>query len=562
LKPSVWVASITFSDDTIINFEKNDVVILVGPNNSGKSATLKAIFQKAESPAASSAVVRKVSLKREGSAEDLIAWLTDTTRENTSNPGFPSFQKFDRGVHRDGAGVIWRNGSDNVSQLAPFFLNFLTTESRLQAANPQGNIPLTREAPRHPIHVLQRDDSVERRLNEQFRKAFGLDMVLHRNAGSLIPILVGDKPAPGPEQDRLSVEYARELEKLPSIETQGDGMRSFLGILLFSMVGHETVLLIDEPEAFLHPPQARHLGNVLVSDTEPDRQIFIATHSGDVLRGVLDSESARVKVLRLRREGQVNITRELKNEQINQVWSDPLLRYSNILDGLFHERVILCEADSDCRFYSAIVDSLFESGSGSERKPDVMFTHCGGKARMPLVIRSLRDLEVPLSVVTDFDILNDEHPLHEIVEAMGGNWDIFAADWREVKNAVDSKKPELNADEVKKNIEDVLAKTSGAFFSQSARKQIQTILKRSSPWATAKTVGVSFVPGGQPSQARARLLDNLEALGVFVVPVGEVEGFVRTVGDHGPGWVAEVLKKDFANDIELQPAKDFVRKFI
>jgi hypothetical protein len=58
------------------------------------------------------------------------------------------------------------------------------------------------------------------------------------------------------------------------------------------------------------------------------------------------------------------------------------------------------------------------------------------------------------------------------------------------------------------------------------------------------------------------MLNKLEALGVFVVPVGEAEGFVRTVGNHGSGWVAEVLKKDFANDPELQPAKDFARKII
>ena len=105
----------------------------------------------------------------------------------------------------------------------------------------------------------------------------------------------------------------------------------------------------------------------------------MATHSGDVLRGMLNANSSRVRVLRLRRSGGVNIVRSLSNVQVQQSWGDSLLRYSNILDGLFHEKVIVCESDSDCRFYAAILDSIFESSASHDRKPDIMFTHCGAR---------------------------------------------------------------------------------------------------------------------------------------------------------------------------------------
>jgi hypothetical protein len=363
-------------------------------------------------------------------------------------------------------------------------------------------------------------------------------------------------------QDRLSLGYIHELEKLAPIQTQGDGMRSFLGILLYATVGHEAVLLIDEPEAFLHPPQARHLGDFLVSEGGSYQQLFVATHSGDVLRGMLASESSRVRVLRLRRAGDVNITRQLDNCQIAQVWGDPLLRYSNILDGLFHEKVVLCESDSDCRFYSAIMDALFEASTDEGRRPDIMFTHCGGKARLPVVIKALRDLEVPISVVADFDVLNDEQPLRSIFEAVGGQWDSMSSDWQQVKSAVDGKKPELSTDEVRRDIESVLAGASAPMFPSAAKKEIQTILRRSSPWSTAKSVGIPFVPSGQPSQACQRLLDTLGAHGIFVVPVGELEGFAKSAGGHGPAWVAEVLKQDLASSPELEQARQFVREVI
>lgn len=288
--------------------------------------------------------------------------------------------------------------------------------------------------------------------------------------------------------------------------------------------------------------------------------MFIATHSGDVLRGALDSESDRVRVLRLRRHEDVNVTRELNNAEIARLWSDPLLRYSNILDGLFHEKVVVTEADSDCRFYAAIMDAMSEAERSSTRRKDIMFTHCGGKDRLPVAIRSLRGLEVPVAVAVDFDVLNNETTLRHVVEAIGGIWAEVQAEWREVKHAIDSKKPDLSLGEVKRDIESILAASTGKIFPNDAKRDIQEVLRRSSPWSVAKTVGVSFIPSGQPSQACARLFTKLESMGIFIVPVGELEGFCRTVGNHGPRWAAEVLKKDLAKDEELQAARNYVAR--
>jgi hypothetical protein len=351
-----------------------------------------------------------------------------------------------------------------------------------------------------------------------------------------------------------------ELEKLTPIQDQGDGMRSFLGVLLYTAVRSEPILLIDEPEAFLHPPQARHLGNFLAKETGPDRQLFVATHSGDVLRGVLDSGDPRVRVIRLRREGDKNVACQLVNSQIAEVWSDPLLRSSNILDGLFHEKVIVCESDSDCRFYSAVLDAALDADLGAKRKPDIMFTNCGGKDRLPLVTRSLKGLQVPIAVVTDFDVLNAENPLKGIVEAARGRWQDIKSDWNEVKKAIDEKRPELGIAEAKREIETALASVTGHILTDTARKKIQDALRTSSPWSTAKSVGMPFVSSGSQHQAATRLMESLERLGIFIVPVGELEGFLRTEGRHGPAWVANALKRDLKTDPELEEARQFVRR--
>ena len=339
-------------------------------------------------------------------------------------------------------------------------------------------------------------------------------------------------------------------------------MRSFAGVLLYTFVGRESILLVDEPEAFLDPPQAKLLGRMLVADKPDTRQLFVATHSGDFLRGVLDAGSLSVRVVRIQRKGMKNHVRQLDNAKLKELWGDPLLRYSNILDGLFHEKVIVCESDADARFYSAMADVLGELSANETRRPDVMFVHCGGKDRVPVVVRALHEVDVPVTVVVDFDVLNKERPLRDIVEAAGGDWSVILSDWNIVKLSIDAKKAELSAEEVCADIKEELIKVSGATFPDETIKAIQKIFRRSSPWATAKEVGKNFVPSGNPTLAFERLIKSLMNYGIFVVQVGELEHFARSVGNHGPRWVNEVLKKDLKADPELEDARKFVASIL
>ena len=47
-----------------------------------------------------------------------------------------------------------------------------------------------------------------------------------------------------------------------------------------------------------------------------------------------------------------------------------------------------------------------------------------------------------------------------------------------------------------------------------------------------------------------------------MVEVGQVEGFARSVGGHGPAWVNGVLPKIVARDPELNAARDFVKRLV
>ncbi|MDD5791604.1 MAG: AAA family ATPase [Erysipelotrichaceae bacterium] len=81
------------------------------------------------------------------------------------------------------------------------------------------------------------------------------------------------------------------------LDDQGDGLKSYVSTFLSLNLKGSDVLLIDEPEAFLHPPLARQVGE-LIGDFGDEKQIFVSTHSVEVLKGIL-SKSSDVNVIRI-----------------------------------------------------------------------------------------------------------------------------------------------------------------------------------------------------------------------------------------------------------------------
>jgi AAA domain, putative AbiEii toxin, Type IV TA system len=558
----IQIEELEFSDGQSLVLESDDIVVLAGPNNAGKSVALRELFTLGQTVRAGTNVVKRISVAYQGTRDAFKDWLAVNLRRSgpDENPVY------------SGCGIGGATSSNLLNSwdhvrtqglqlLQPIFWRHLGAAERLAEANAPNSLDFTTQPPSHPIQVLYENDELEAELNKLFKEAFGQELIVNRGAGNVIPLHVGTRPTLLSGEDRVSVRYIRELKNLPRLDAQGDGMRSFVGVLLNTFVRYYSVLLIDEPDVFLHPPQARLLGKVLAGKKAAGMQLIVATHSGDFLRGVMDANLSNVRVVRIRRDGPINRICELKPQDLRSLWMDPLLRYSNILDGIFHQGVVVCEGDADCRFYGAIADALYETVPGRTR-PDVMFTHCGGAARIPVIVRALRALDVPVKVVVDFDLLRDEKPLRTIVEALGVNWHAqMRADWEKVKVAVDGKKPELGTREIKGELGEILASVPDAdqHFPVAAALQIQTALRRSTPWSQAKEVGRSYVPAGDPTQAFNRLESALAAIGVFILDVGQLESFDKSVGGHGPAWVNKVLEKDL-NRKELATARRFVER--
>ena len=107
--------------------------------------------------------------------------------------------------------------------------------------------------------MLYSDSELEGKISKYFRQAFGIDLIVYRAGGEKIHLLVGENLAPQSGEDRVSINYCRRLrDSTKPLVEQGDGMRSYASVILHILAPiTPSILLLDEPEAFLHPPQAK-----------------------------------------------------------------------------------------------------------------------------------------------------------------------------------------------------------------------------------------------------------------------------------------------------------------
>jgi len=548
-KPRVSIKRVEFSGGQTFDFSATEKILVVGPNNSGKSEFLREInailsWQPVNIRFDTNKVIKNLEVSKEGTNQDLEGFLLEYgERVNKDTIDYQSY--------RIPLQHINLFSQRFLGPLAPLYCKNLGAEGRLAITAVQKGIGVDGHRSK-PQQVMYDNDKVTKRVSDQFKKAFNRDLFFDYRANPDIPIYVGNVPDRSAIPDRVSDEYVSKVRENTRLDRQGDGMKSYAGILFEVVAIEHDITLLDEPEAFLHPPQMRRLGETLAEETR--NQVFVATHSSDILRGFLNTTSSNVRIIRLLRNGDSNDATMTSPERLNELWEQPELRYSNALDGIFHEEVVICEDDNDCRLYNSIADHIAKVDP-SANWPDTAYVPCGGKSAIPKIASALREIGVRVKVVADIDVLNDEDALRSVVEAVGGDWAAVRGDWNQVDSAVRKGVKPLSKEQVKEKIKELI---DGHAEDGLPKSQIQELLKQTSPWAMVKKHGKSHIPNGQ-AQAAFKLLDQaLRQIGIFVVPVGEAENFCPEIGNHGPRYVSKIFTTYQLDAPELKELRIFV----
>lgn len=292
-KPGIYFKTIKFNDDTELLLKKNSIVVFTGANNSGKSQVLKDIEISVDAGNCEQTTIVKEKECEDYGVIDEKAFLEDHFIENKQGMYrlMASGNVYNIGALRD----YWSNHIQ-YNELYKLFVNRLSTEKRLISSDAlvRGDRP-----EKHPIYKMTRDEKLSQKISNYFHQAFDVDLIVNNSEMMFIPLHVGQAPDKTAYTMDKQDDYYQLVAKLPKLQEQGDGMRSFASILLNTFTSDYSITLIDEPEAFLHPPQARILGKMLAKNNPNNRQLFISTHSEDFLQGLLDADNENITVIRI-----------------------------------------------------------------------------------------------------------------------------------------------------------------------------------------------------------------------------------------------------------------------
>ncbi|MET8043287.1 AAA family ATPase [Micromonospora sp. NPDC005215] len=568
----IQINKVSLTSGEVISIAEG-LTVLVGPNNAGKSRLLQEIQERLSGTATYGhyrpKVTSSVNYEERCTAGELADWMRG--RYRVQPPGVYNYGSFDEEhfpiPNQGGTAMpvssishVWRRHAGHFQPLVPFLMAYMPAGSQGGSISSTSTYHVGREAPASPIQRLFSDRDLEKLVSAEMRRAFGEELVIHRYAGSQISLHIGKVTTPETPPP-ASLKYLAEIERLPLLQEQGDGVRSYMGVVLTLITAAYPIVLIDEPETFLHPPQAYMLGQFLARQHDNDTQVIVATHSDDILRGIVSVKGAEaaVTVVRLTRSPRGNHAAQVHVQDVQKLYEDPLIKYYGILDGLFFHGVLLCEADSDCTYYRAVLEStVHDLDRGHPATAlSLHFAHCGGKSRMPEAVRALRASRVPVSCAVDIDFLQADHDFKGLVTACGGDPDALERDRKVVISAIQARTEKVDKVVAKVKIEEVFGGRRDAFLTSGDINQIKGLLTARSGWRLFK-IAADTILRGEAAAAYQSLDANLRKLGIFLVPVGELEGFHKSIpSDNKAFWLREVLRTLAYK--EAPKATEFVR---
>ena len=515
------------------------VTVFVGPNNSGKSKVLAEIEQYCRNGQKDASAVVLDDLTFAGLPEDKALQAIDHLKQ-PPNPGesvhvdhiFVGSKYGRQQVPFSSVAQFVQNPSANLHAFCQWFFRHSTLildgRSRINLVNQQGAGDL-QQAPQSSFQVLFRDDAKRHEVRRIVFEAFGSHFVIDPTSLGNLRIRLSLRPPKDDMEERgIHAEAVEFHSNAQLIDHASDGVKAFTGIITEVMAGDPRALLIDEPEAFLHPSLASKLGyEVSRAALSSDKRVFVSTHSPTFVMGCIQS-GAPVNIIRLTYRAGVATARVLPSGEILELMRNPLLRSTGVLSGLFYEFVVVTESDADRAFYQEVNERLlrFKPEWGI---PNCLFINAQNKQTVQTIIKPLRQLGIPAVGVVDIDVLKEG----------GANWT------------------------------NLLTSANIPVISHGSLATIRSAVKNAMD-STGKDMkrdgGVNILPEPE-REAALNLLKQLGEYGVFVVPGGELESWLPSLGatGHGPSWLINVFEKmgeDPDSGGYLKPTAEDVWAFI
>lgn len=553
--PAVVIKEITFNDENKITFSKDDIVLLVGANNVGKSRTLKDLREDLNESSKTKLLVKDVKYETTNFTEERLREYFERNITKSSYGGYNVF------LDDNDSFTFSDHNFINIAYEKIFYkamFSFLSTENRLGLTKP---IKFNFEIDKQNLKIMEKLDTDSESINKLnkaidlgFQKSIEIDED-YFDGNMVKKYKIGESNEIASIIESNKRDSLNKLKQFEDLHNQGDGIRNAVAILASLIVNEHSLFLIDEPETFLHPPQAKILGKNLVK-LSIGKQLFISTHNIDFIRGILEEDSSRVKIIKIDRHDNNNSFNLVDNGSITKISSDKNLKFTNILNGLFYQQVVLCENESDCKFYSAILEhediTIYQN---------TLFCAVGGKEQFKKIVPLLKELNIEYKIIADIDLINNIDSLKQLLNsAIPDCYKEIAEQHREFlekfQNEMD---PQVKMqEEIKFKIGKLFTKDK--YISSNTVEQIKSLLRDVSSLKLLKTGGKNIIPQGNCVNLFNKINKFLKVNNIFILECGEIERFVPDVSGHGNNWVEKVFTKykDIDDDV-YEEARRFIR---
>lgn len=558
------LSEISTKDGEVIKVGK--FTLLVGPNNVGKSQTLKDIHRKLlKGHKAETTLIDSIKIDRPETFEKLYEGLD--IRVDTMNIGHhiidsvtSDFEQTNQNsmirVQLEPHKLQFEQRSDldyTYLGMSKFRVFYMDSESRLRIASKSVNYIPQETSPKNLLQALYGSSGeFDEKLKTAFQSTFGMDIRLDYSSGLELRLAISKEFEQIPEDPRTAYPI---MKQYPSIEHQGDGFRSFVAVVLSLLLSKDKVVLLDEPEAFLHPEQARRLGK-WISDHVHDFpcQLLVATHNSNFLSGLL-SGSQPADIYRLNRLNDVTTFNKITAGATQALSKSPILSSQRVLEGIFSKGVVVCESDTDRIIYNSVAIHEHEN-------QEILFIHAHNKQTIKDVVKLLKEASIPTVAVIDIDILNSKADLTKAIEAFDSEFDkTEILELREkLATHVESKSEDELLKDLKASVIELLSQLEQNEHSLSGAKgALNRIRSDSTKWSEMKKFGVFSLE--EPFRSNAKtIIEKCKSLGLFIVPVGELEGWIDLQVRKNK-WALPALEKISANECPKNLA-DFVEQLI
>jgi hypothetical protein len=562
------------------------LILVVGPNSSGKSHLLQDIYLRLTGQPRSLVVLTDIRIVKPPAYEPFMhrleseGYIRDHANDNgthewkprTTFAGAPQSkieaipaplakQRYDEYVPVSDPSS--RQGNDYLGYFGKYIVSGLFLQQRLKPFPSVTAIDYQTEDPTDDMHSLVLNDSARKSLWDETLRTFEKAVWPDITQGKQVGLKVSDADNL-PTYEELN--SPAKMRQYASLDTEGDGFKSYVTVCMALLLGHRPVCLVDEPEMCLHPPQAYNLGQFIGRrGASPSTVTFVATHSSHVLRGAIQSRE-NIQIVRLERRETKFVAHIIPTIALTTALAKPTVRAESVLDGIFAQAVVVLEADGDRLVYQAVWEKL-----SAEFGLDVHFATVGGSGGIADTCKLYRTLKIPVVVIADLDVVTTPERLGFILDAMGASAGVneLVSRARSVMELIKKIPPDIELEAVRGELAKILPE--GTTWKNEEDIPVQQRLSRISKQLDRMR---RLKSGGVPRLPRevAELLDELLRLlknsGVFLVPVGELEWWLSAANirasKENDKWVWANEAATYITEVSMEATRgdvwDFMRE--